>query len=258
MASPAFAIVGGPWDNNMFYGRSIDGTYQGVITGKNFSGVMLFGLASTSNPNAGTAIDNIGIYGNDGRVVAFTEGVMVIGQVAATADVPSRAISGVFDASALRGESAITIPKMTSYTAPVAAVPPIQPVPAVVIDGTLVSPAIPGTPGVAAQPEKYTYENLNYTYVDAVAINGHFDAKITKTFPWVAYAGKGKIEVETTDGWDYLGGADLTSPLEVWPLVNKKKVNVQVSGVRTSTQNPSMLTGGTLYSYYPAIFPSGN
>ncbi len=248
LASSAFAWVGGPFDNNMFFGRETNGTYQGVISGKNLSGVMIFGTTDSSSSGKGSYDTNIGVFGNTGRAIIFVpkedttsnQGStgMVVAQVSAVSNFPSRKLAGTIDGSQLIDQQSVVIPKIVSwsYTTPEWTDG----------DGT-VHPPIPG---------HITYEDLSFTYDNVVQISGSFDAKFVRTFPSLEFSGSGKLQVTQSDGWDSMGGNDIDTPLSVWVKTKTTDVDVRVSGVRTSTSNPYIL--GELPTYRPSIVPASN
>ncbi len=78
----AFAITGGPFDNNQSSGSSPAGTYSGVMTGKNLIGMTQFGISISSESN--------------GRFTVFHEGIMSYGVAQCIADPASQRIAGAF------------------------------------------------------------------------------------------------------------------------------------------------------------------
>jgi hypothetical protein len=89
----AQALVGGPFDDNAYFGSSsADGTYSGTITGKNLIGMVSFGVSSSSEGN--------------GRFSVFHEGFVQYGTAAGIADLQSRRIAGsLLGVAALPGET---------------------------------------------------------------------------------------------------------------------------------------------------------
>lgn len=76
----ALALTGGPFDNGRSPGATAAGTYSGVITGKNLTGIVQFGVSDTSEA--------------DGRFAVFHEGVMSYGLCQAIADVANQRVAG--------------------------------------------------------------------------------------------------------------------------------------------------------------------
>jgi hypothetical protein len=89
----AQALVGGPFDDNAYFGSSsADGTYSGTLTGSNLIGMVSFGVSSNSEGN--------------GRFAVFHEGFVQYGTAAGMADLASRRISGsLLGVAALPGET---------------------------------------------------------------------------------------------------------------------------------------------------------
>gem|GEM_PF-3058044 len=92
LATQASAIVGGPFDNNTFFGTDSTGTYQGVVTGPGISGIMIFGTSGISTFDANTE-SIVGTYGNAGRALLFVRGMLVPADVASVADIASRQLT---------------------------------------------------------------------------------------------------------------------------------------------------------------------
>ena len=216
LASPAFALVGGPWDNNIPGGtqNEASGTYQATITGTDLSGVMIFGTSATSNAGAGSSAAKNSLTGsiaaglqtsgNEGRVAIFVAGTLVIGEMSAVVDLPGKSISGTLDASRLR--SVETLTKDTGALKP-----------------------------------------ITYTYYDVVTASGSFTSKFVQTFPNIVFSGKGKvavsdpqgvIEVDITATVDDTGSTgSQTTSLRPNPL--KYDVPIRVHGVKTSNIAPT-------------------
>ncbi|MEI6351502.1 MAG: hypothetical protein WCP06_10395 [Verrucomicrobiota bacterium] len=181
-ACPAFALVGGPWDNNIPGGTPTEanGTYQGVITGKNLSGVMMFGTATTSTTGGAASLSGTsGIFnssGSEGRIAIFTNGVLVVGEMAAVVDLPAQSVSASFDGSRLRSVQSLT---RTSSS--------VVNVPEVIFDGTVVNTT------------KLENTTQQATLNDVVNIAGFFGAKFNQTFPTITFAGKGELTITQPD-----------------------------------------------------------
>lgn len=103
LAAPSFGWVGGPFSNNVFTGSNGNGTYQGVITGKNVSGIMLFGTAGTSDVANGSYSQLSGLYGNGGRALIFTPNGSVLCNVLSTVDLQARRLTSMVNGSADMG-----------------------------------------------------------------------------------------------------------------------------------------------------------
>ena len=76
----AFALTGGPFDNGYSPGASAGGTYAGVITGKNLTGLVQFGISDSSEQT--------------GRFAVFHEGIMSYGVCNGIADPSNQRIAG--------------------------------------------------------------------------------------------------------------------------------------------------------------------
>jgi hypothetical protein len=76
----ALAITGGPFDVGRSPGETPSGTYAGVITGKNLTGIVQFGISDSSEA--------------DGRFAVFHEGIMSYGLCEAIADPANQRIAG--------------------------------------------------------------------------------------------------------------------------------------------------------------------
>lgn len=92
LGAPAKAIVGGPWDNNLFYSPTLNGTFQGTLTGKNISAVMMFSTASSSASNA---TDTNLRFKNAGRMVSFYRGIVVASGVEAVPNASTHKIAAI-------------------------------------------------------------------------------------------------------------------------------------------------------------------
>jgi len=93
MYSPAaFALTGGPFDNGYSPNATAQGTYAGVITGKNLSGLVQFGISDISE--------------STGRFAIFHEGIMNYGICNGIADSRNQRIAGaLMGVAALPGET---------------------------------------------------------------------------------------------------------------------------------------------------------
>ena len=230
-ATPASALVGGPWDNDVPGGNQLspNGTYQGVIVGKDLTGVMMFGTATTSNGNnkstttssfnlftgssttatTSSLATGLGTSGNEGRVAIFTNGVLVIGELSAVINLPGRSISATLDGSRLR--SVQTITKRN-------------------VGGSILS-------------------SVDYTYNDVVTVSGAFQSRITQSFPQLLFSGEGSvtikdpmgvIEVDITPQVDPTGTSSVqTTELQPVFVEPPNVVKIRVSGAKTASIAPS-------------------
>lgn len=89
----AQALVGGPFDDNAFFGSSsADGTYSGTLSGPNLIGMVSFGVASSAEGN--------------GRFAVFQNGFVNYGTAAGFADLAHRSITGsLLGVASLPGET---------------------------------------------------------------------------------------------------------------------------------------------------------
>jgi len=76
----AFALTGGPFDNGYSPSATAQGTYAGVITGKNLTGLVQFGISDISE--------------STGRFAVFHEGIMSYGVCNGIADPANQRIAG--------------------------------------------------------------------------------------------------------------------------------------------------------------------
>lgn len=93
LQAPAFALVGGPFDNGQAPGATASGTYSGVITGKNLVGIVQFGVSDSTLQNATTGATATPV----GRFSVFHEGYLATGTCDAIADTSSQRIAGTLD-----------------------------------------------------------------------------------------------------------------------------------------------------------------
>jgi hypothetical protein len=88
----AFALTGGPFDNGYSPNASAGGTYAGVITGKNLTGLVQFGVSDISEQT--------------GRFAVFHEGIMSYGVCNGIADPANQRVAGaLLGVAALPGET---------------------------------------------------------------------------------------------------------------------------------------------------------
>ena len=111
LSSSAFAIVGGPFGNNTFQGRSgVDnsaGTYQATLSGQDVSGVVIFGTSDSSRATGGSG-GGLSSSGSEGRALIFTNGHAVLSQVSSAVNLGGRNISGVISGSKRTSQYPIT------------------------------------------------------------------------------------------------------------------------------------------------------
>lgn len=101
----AFALSGGPFGNGQPTGANANGTYSAVISGKNLTGMVQFGVSGSAESN--------------GRFMVFHEGIVSYGTATGLADLASKQISaGLLGVSQLPGETtgASANPVTTSQT----------------------------------------------------------------------------------------------------------------------------------------------
>ncbi len=103
LGAPAKAIVGGPFDNNLFYSPTVDGTFQGTLSGKNISAVMVFSVGASA-PISSTTGSTDARFPNVGKMVSFYRGGTALSYMDAVADGNSRNIAAV-----ITGESELLI-----------------------------------------------------------------------------------------------------------------------------------------------------
>jgi hypothetical protein len=89
---PAQALVGGPFDDNAYFGSSsADGTYSATLSGKNLIGMVSFGVSSSTE--------------TVGRFSVFHEGFVNYGSATGAADLQSRRLFGsLLGVAALGGD----------------------------------------------------------------------------------------------------------------------------------------------------------
>ncbi len=273
LTSPAFAWVGGPFDNGVPGGQTTasNGTWQGVITGKNVSGIMIFGTSALSNGSGNTttqssnfnifsgSISNttttnsgsgLGTSGGEGRAAIFANGVLIIAQSSAVIDLPARQISGIFDGSRLQSVQQINKDITTTTT-------------------TITTTS---TPGTVTDPNPPTDTNSTtssstvskvLTFNDVVNISGSFNGKIDTTFPQMAFSGSGTMKISEPLGLLVipLGIPDVvtsgsntsvvTTTSEIVPDIASEDVKIQVHGVKTSTITPTF--NGSVQVEQPSV-----
>ena len=269
VATPALAIVGGPWDGNVAGNptpvnpSSANGTYQGTIKGTNIAGIMMFGTGATSGANNTTTFNEtynsttsswsgsytnaspatgLGSSDSEGRCLIFVNGYSVYGQMTAVVDMVGRQIAGVLEGSVTKQTETFSMRTVDSYTAAV---------PAVIIGGTVATPA---------QPSNTQYKTDQYTFNDVMNVNGTFSAKLAAEMAMPTFSGKGVIQVTQPTAQGYtvstnnnnVGGMDnvfiLTTQVD---MADPVFYSVKISGVKTSTQAPTF--GSAVTVSYPSV-----
>lgn len=260
-SSPAFALVGGPFDQNTFGGNSNppSGTYQGILSGDDIAGVMIFGTSSTSasavtqtNISSSTVSNGVtgqsslsttqqtasGLQtsGNEGRVAIFDakDGVVVIGEMSAVIDIAGRSISGVMEGSQLRSQQTL-----------------VQTISDISVSGSDTATSTSLSEGVSSNTQTFTFN-------DVVNISGNFNANITSLFPALAFDGDGSLTITAPPPTNGSQGPqvqqkevaasdvplgqlshEVSRTTELVPVLNTTEVSIQVSGVRTANSSPT-------------------
>lgn len=197
IASPAFALVGGPWDSNIpgnpntVNPSNINGTYQGTIKGTNLSGVMMFGTSTKGAVVTGTNTV-------PGFAIAFFEGTTALAAIDVVVDLGARRLSGVVDYGVgSRGGS----------TSPVSI--------------TLVRPATA------------TSAEVEWEVIDNIFFNGYFNAKLSKSWANNSFKGTGFLLVKKVD-FDGFYRQLITDPTTATPQIVTTPLSIKVAGVKTS------------------------
>ncbi len=230
LATPAFALVGGPFDNNIFFGNNMASTYQGVITGKNVSGIMVFGTASGSATGQGSASE-MGTFGSAGRGLVFINGNMVACDVTAVGDFGGRKLSIALSGSV--GFGATDTAQVTK----------------VITNSTTTEKEDTNT-GIITRETKDVDTTVitTYTLEGASQISGMIDARFTRTFPNIEYSGKGELVVIRSTRLVQFGNNAPTVANDT------EEIDVRVNGVRTANSSPTIL--GTLTWHFPSVTTS--
>ena len=242
-ASPAYAWTGGPWDHNIAGGQStLNGTFQGVISGTNITGIMIFGIGSTSSSGSTTGsttstasstttstttaavASGLGSSGNEGRVALFIDGVLVIGQLSATMNTSAKTIAGVFESSRTLTVTTITKAGLSQATTNA------------------------GTTGMA------TTADSTYTFTGVETASGAFTGNLDKTYPDITFSASGSVTVtspnERTPVTETVVAADLSldgsvsadsgRPSTMFIVVTQSQsYPITVSGVKTGSTSPT-------------------
>jgi hypothetical protein len=243
LASSAFAWVGGPFDNNTFYGRDINGTFQGVISGKNVSGIMVFGTTSGSTAGSGSASD-VGVYGNGGRALIFANGSMLMGYVNSVADIPGRKLSLAIDGSRGHGTTAVAQDvKVTNARATVETTKETE----TKTETTTTTDTTTETVDTVTP----IITTTRYFLEGATQVRGILDARFTSTFPNLIFNGGGDLEILSFTGLEQERDDDGNPYGAPWIVSYGGPVKVRVSGIRTSTNNPTIV--GELDWAFPTV-----
>ena len=232
LASPAFAIVGGPWDGNVpgnptpVNPSNANGTFQGTISGKNIIGIMRVGTSSagtaavpgvTITTGTGAARTTVTTAGTaTGSATIFIEGSTAIANVDAVIDLSGRKLSAVMDGASTRApQIAVTNPTFT-----------------LVLTGTDKN-GLPTLQTVTAPG--------SWVVTDNVSFSGAFDANLSKNWSANTFSGKGFVSVSRFDIAAY--NADLVkNPTSARPEghIASHDVKIKVTGSKTS--NTSSIT----------------
>lgn len=266
-ATSALALVGGPFKGTEGLPDFSTGTWQGILTGKNLTGVIIFGTASDSaapRPTTTTTgsvgffggstqttttdviSSGLGTTGSEGRVAVFVDGLVVVGSTTSTVDFNERRIASVFEASRTRNVTQIdreVVTANTQITAPIPAT--FNP------DGTLNSPARGGE-----LIETLTTTVQPFILNDVLTLSGAFSAKIVEAYPESRFEGTGEVEISEANGIreETLGepltveqgqfglSTETTTVTQIVPIIEKRSEVFQIKGVRTSFFTPSFST----------------
>ena len=239
LASPAFAIVGGPWDGNIpgnpnkVDPSNIAGTWQGVISGTNITGIMMFGTASSStisnvsttsstwdwwsgtwiSSSSATTATGLGTSDSEGRCLVFADGYAVLGQMSAVADLQQSSLSGVIQGSTVKQVSEFSQSLTTQLSATTALL-----------------------------------QNNTYQYNNVLNIAGTFSAEIQRG---AYFKGTGAVQIQQSSDavplpvytYAVSGPTTITTttfPITMLPVEN---VTITVTGVKTSTKTPTFGAG---------------
>ena len=248
ICTSAQAWVGGPFSNNSFNSDGgVNGTYQGILRGKNVTGVFIMGtsatveikdtgLRSTSRRTSleggirtTTETENplTQLTGNEGRFAMFVKGTVVAGSTTASVDMSGRKISAILEGSRNRGTQAINKQGIESV--------------------------VSGSNGLS-----YYYSNKGYELKDVLYVAGDFNAKVNKSYPSQSFLGSGEIEISDPTGIEEVvisSGKDIfgynTSTTKIVPKIEKTEVKIRVNAVKTSNLQPAFPTGLTVE--YPSV-----
>lgn len=231
-ASPAFAIVGGPWDNSIpgnvvpVNPSNIEGTYQGTLKGKNIAGVMRFSSSDSGQVIVSTTIVTPTLYNTiTGAIVStttvnthtvtasgfadfFFEGKTGNATVSTSIDLGGRKVAGLIEGAGNRG-----------------------------------------VPTILTRPATATAWRLT----DSIYFNGTFSAKFAPQWAKNRFSGKGTLTATKFDfeGWN----ADVVSnPSSADPEnhIITAFVPVSISGVKTS-DTPAPFLPPTLQFTSPTV-----
>lgn len=230
LAMPAFAIVGGPWDNNIpgalfpVNPSNINGTYQGTLKGKNLAGVMRFTSSSSGQVVVSSTTQQV-VWARDN--LHFTIVDVVTTQTLSTTGYASFFFEGKSGQATV--DTAIDLGGRKI---------------AGVINGA-------GSRSVPVTLERPS-DGTTWTLTDNVFFNGAFSAKFGS---WASnsFSGKGNV---TVTKFDFIGfwqdlvanptTADASNHIVTVPM------SVKVAGVKTS-DSIATLTPPTLSPALPIV-----
>jgi len=246
--SPAQAWWGGPWSNNSPTNSTGAGTFQGVLTGPNVTGVMIFGYSSTSSSSAATQTTTqsfnfftgssttstsvtsntgMGTTGSEGRAAIFVDGFVVVADLSAIVNLPGKTISGIIEGSQVRSVSSMTDNEVANSTTT-----------------------------AATNTSTVNYTTTHYQFTDVENVTGDFNATLDQTSPDVTFAGTGTLTVKHPN--DGMGVVPVTIPIADQGTVSANSVDsggyfttfvvnfddpvqipIVVNGVKTSDSAPT-------------------
>ena len=272
--SPAFAIMGGPWDAGVpgnatkANPSSAAGTYQGTIKGKNISGIVMFGTGPTSAvSNTSTTSANynwftgaftqsttaslasgLGTSDSEGRCFVFVNGYSVYGQMSTVIDMMGRSITGVLEGSKSKGTQAFSLKQLTNQdlggitnnvvTTNVGGTTSILNGVQVISGGTTTI-----TDNSTTNNGTNTYDVTHYTFNNVININGTFDAKLSSYMANPSFKGTGTVQVTqplttgTNTGYTVngLGGDQVDIVIN---MADPVFYPIRITGVKTASVGP--------------------
>ncbi|MCX6966472.1 MAG: hypothetical protein NTZ46_01610 [Verrucomicrobia bacterium] len=210
-ASPAFALVGGPWDANVpgnpnpVNPSNADGAFQGTIKGQNLAGIIRFGTSTSAQiatpgfwtytvTGTGTnqVITEVYTPGTSaGAASIFYGGGISLANVDATIDLGARQIAGVIDGASTRAA-------ILMVTAP-----------------------------LKASPNHWTVTNN-------ISFSGEFTAKLCKNLAQNSFSGTGTLSITAFDLAGFNADAATSATADPSNHIVTTPVSIKVSGVRTS------------------------
>ncbi|MDD5349972.1 MAG: hypothetical protein PHQ12_07160 [Chthoniobacteraceae bacterium] len=213
-ASSAFALVGGPWDANV-YGNAnpvdpsnVNGVYQGSVKGKNISGVTAF------------ASSTIGTTGQAGYTETVTTGT----------GNNQHTVTTTF-ASTVQGYAAIYIEGKLTYASLVVSVD---------LGARKISGVMEGA-GSRAIPLVLHSPLHSWNVTDSAYFTGNFNAKLSSRWAANSYSGKGTLMITKVD-LDGFYRAVLTSPASATPQIVTEATSIKLDGVKTSNSATTSYT----------------